>query len=137
MKLSHTALFAVIFVGLLTGMVAIFSDGVRVYGGTDADILSDYPGISSIVSDYNQTYNTFQGTAASTGDSNFFLNLDKMKAAMQQLFNGFKYASLLVNPISEQFGIPPWASIMVTSIVLIGLVLILVSAAIRWRLDHE
>lgn len=137
MKLSHVALFVVVFVGLLTGMVSIFSDGIRIYGGNETDLIGQYPGISQVVEDYNQTYNTFQGTTATTGDSNFFLNLDKMKAAIQQLFNGFKYASLIVEPISNQFGIPPWATIMVTSIVLVGLVMILVSAAIRWRLDHE
>lgn len=138
MKLSHVAIFAVIFAGLLTGMVSIFSDGIRVYGGNETDILNDYPGISGVVSDYNETYTTFQGTSAQEGgSSNFFLNLDKMKAAITQLFNGFKYASIMVEPISESFGIPPWATMMLTSIILIGLTLLLVSAAIRWRLDHE
>ena len=138
MKLSHIAIFVVVFVGLLTAMISIFSDGIRVYGGSETDLLNNYPGISSIVEDYNQTYTTFQGTPAQTGTvTNFFLNLDQMKAAITQLFNGFKYASLIVEPISEQFGIPPWATIMITTIVLIGLVMILVSAAIRWRLDHE
>ena len=137
MKLSHVALFVIIFISLTTAMVGIFSDGIRIYGGEDQEFLSEYPEISEIMEDYNQTYTTFQGTAANTGDSNFFLDLDKMKAAMQQLFNGFKYVSLMVDPISEQFGLPPWFGIMIISIILIGLVVILLSAAIRWRIDHE
>lgn len=137
MKLSHVALFVVIFVGLLTGLISIFADGIAVYGGSDTNILTEYPQLSSIAADYNETYNTFQGTAAGTGDSNFFLDLDSMKAAMQQVFNGFKYASIIVEPVSNTFNLPSWFTIMLTSIILIGLVILLVSAAIRWRLDHE
>lgn len=137
MKLSHVALFVVVFVGLLTGLITIFADGVAVYGGENTNILSEYPELSSVVQDYNETYSTFQGTAAGGGDSNFFLNLDNMKAAVQQVFNGFKYASVVVEPVSDTFNLPSWITIMLTSIILIGLVITLVSAAIRWRIDHE
>lgn len=133
MRFSHLAIFMVVFVSILTAYTTLFADGIAIYGGDSTSILDEYPALSSIASDYNQTYSTFQGTSAAADDSNFLLNLDRMKAAMQQLFNSFKYVSTIFDPLSNSLGVPTWFSVMVTILILIGLIALLINAAVRWN----
>lgn len=133
MRFSHIAVFMVVFVSILTAYTTLFADGINIYGGDSTTILDDYPALSSIADDYNQTYSTFQGTSAADDQSNFLLNLDRMKAAMQQMFNSFKYVSTVFDPLSRSLGIPTWFSVMVTILILIGIIALLINAAVRWN----
>jgi len=139
MKLTTILSFVIIFSLVVVAGAALYNDTAANYGiAQDENISNTYNNIQNYYGNIEDVENQVKGSDSATSDvtdNNFIASIKAMWSAVQLFFNNFAFVTSLSTDIGEDLGIPSVIIQAITGLVLLGLVALIVSIAVRWKVD--
>lgn len=139
MKLTTILSFVIIFSLVAVAGASLYNDIAGNYNiALNENISNTYDSIQEYYGDIEEVENQVKGTdsaAADTGDNNFIASIKAMWSSVQLFFGNFGFVLSLSNSVGQDLGIPAVVIQAITGLVLLGLVALIVSIAVRWKVD--
>jgi len=135
MKLTTILFFLLIFSLSAVGIATLYNDVATDYGLEKTTIGDDYNYIEQLSVKTNNSYSTVKGSQASDSGSNFLVSLGTMWSAVKGLFNTAEFSQQTIGQASKDLGIPSIVGGTFIALLTVSLIVLLVSIAIRWKVD--
>ena len=116
--------------------VTLFNDVSGEYGYTASTIGDDYNYVQDLSATTNGSYQSIKGSqSSSSSDSNFLVDLGTMWGVVKSLFNSAEFTQEVTGQATRDLGIPSIVTGVFIGLVTIALITLLVSIAVRWKVD--
>lgn len=136
MKLNTIIIFMLIFSLTIVAGVTLYNDTASEYGITTSTIGNNYNYVNDLSATTNGSYQSIKGSQSSSGtDSNFLVDIGTMWGVVKSLFNSAEFTQEVTGQASQDLGIPSIIPGVFISLITIALITLLVSIAVRWKVD--
>ena len=136
MRLNTIIIFMLIFSLTIVAGVTLFNDVSGEYGYTASTIGDDYNYVQDLSATTNGSYQSIKGSqSSSSSDSNFLVDLGTMWGVVKSLFNSAEFTQEVTGQATRDLGIPSIVTGVFIGLVTIALITLLVSIAVRWKVD--
>lgn len=136
MKLSAILTFLMVFSLAISGALLLYNDTGSNYGVTPNNQLQEkYSNINEYYGDINNTFSNIEGSESAGEGSNFLVSLGRMWSSVKLFFNNFEFVSEVSSQAENDLKLPPIITTVIVGLILVSLVTLLISIAIRWRVD--
>jgi len=135
-RLNTIIIFMLIFSLTIVAGVTLFNDVSGEYGYTASTIGDDYNYVQDLSATTNGSYQSIKGSqSSSSSDSNFLVDLGTMWGVVKSLFNSAEFTQEVTGQATRDLGIPSIVTGVFIGLVTIALITLLVSIAVRWKVD--
>lgn len=139
MKITTILMFVFVFSFAVVAAAGLYNDVANNYDIThQSNASATYNKIQEQYADLEEVNNAVKGTDAAGSDSdtsNFIANINSMWTSIQLFFNNIAFVTELTADVGDDLGIPEVAQQTIIAIILLSIIALIISVAVRWKVD--